>query len=380
MAFFIIGGGKMKQVKFGTDIYIGTDALTKLNDFQNERICVVTDNFMVESGMINFVTSNINDSNEHAIFTDIVPDPTIENVVSGVEELREFNPSVMIALGGGSAIDAAKAIKLMGMKLDIIKEVKLVIIPTTSGTGSEVTDFSVITNKKENLKYPLVDDLLQPDIAILDSRLVETVPPTITADTGMDVLTHALEAYVSTEATDFSDALAEKAVELIFEYLERAYVDGKDSEAREKVHYASCLAGLAFNQVSLGLCHGIAHTVGGKLHLAHGRINGILLPSIVQYNSNENQRALERYATLARKQGLSNSKGKVAVRSLVNRITELRAKLNMPANFIDAGFTKEDVAPHLATISEEALLDPTTKTNPKTPTKEDVRQIVSKLF
>ncbi|MEG0254181.1 MAG: 1-propanol dehydrogenase PduQ [Vagococcus sp.] len=370
----------MQQVKFGTDIYIGKDALTKLNDFSNERICIVTDKFMVESGLIEYVTTNINDSNDHQVFTDIVPDPTIENVVSGVEKLKEFKPSIMIALGGGSAIDAAKAIKLMGVKLEFIQNVKLIIIPTTSGTGSEVTDFSVITNKKENLKYPLVDTDLQPDMAILDSRLVESVPPTITADTGMDVLTHALEAYVSTEATDFSDALAEKAVELIFEYLERAYVNGKDSEAREKVHYASCLAGLAFNQVSLGLCHGIAHTVGGKLHLAHGRINGILLPSIIQYNSNENQRALERYALLAKKQGLSNSKGKVGVRSLTNRVIELRSKLNMPANFIEAGFTKADVAPYLSQISEQALLDPTTKTNPKAPTQEDVRQIVSKLF
>lgn len=370
----------MQQVKFGTDIYIGDDALSKLKDFKNEQVCIVTDKFMVESDLINYVTTNIDNSNDYHVFTDIIPDPTIENVVSGVEELSEFKPTVIIGFGGGSAIDAAKAIKLMGIRLGIITAAKLIIIPTTSGTGSEVTDFSVITNKEKNLKYPLVDSSLQPDVAILDHRLVMSVPKTITADTGMDVLTHALEAYVSTNATVFSDALAEKAIELIFEYLERAYVNGDDVEAREQVHYASCLAGLAFNQASLGLCHGIAHTVGGKLHLAHGRINGILLPSIIHYNSDRSQRALERYALIAKKQGISNSKGKVGVRNLANRIVELRGKLNMPSNFIEAGFSKEECMKHLSQISEEALLDPTTKTNPKVPTKEDVREIVSKLF
>ncbi|MGX7025192.1 1-propanol dehydrogenase PduQ [Vagococcus hydrophili] len=370
----------MKQIKFSTEIYMGSDALSFLGTFENERICIVTDKFMVESGMIDYVISEINDSNAYEAFMDIVPDPTIENVVSGVEKLAEFKPTQIIGFGGGSAIDASKAIKLMGVELGLIEAAKLIIIPTTSGTGSEVTNFSVITNKKENLKYPLVDDRLQPEVAILDPRLVKSVPPVITADTGMDVLTHALEAYVSTEATVFSDALAEKAVELIFNYLERAYKNGEDMEAREQVHYASCLAGLAFNQASLGLCHGIAHTIGGKLHLAHGRINGVLLPSIVQYNGNESQRALERYALLAKKQGLSNSRGKMGVRNLINEITSLRSKLNMPSNFIEAGLTKEDVAPFISQISEQALLDPTTKTNPKAPTVEDVRKIVTNLF
>lgn len=377
---FIIGGGNVKQIKFGTEIYIGSDALSFLQTFENERLCIVTDKFMVESDIIKYVTNEINDTNTYEIFTDIVPDPTIENVVSGVEKLAQFKPSQVIAFGGGSAIDAAKAIKLMGIELNLINAAKLIIIPTTSGTGSEVTNFSVITNKKENLKYPLVDERLQPDVAILDPRLVKTAPPVITADTGMDVLTHALEAYVSTEATVFSDALAEKAVELIFDYLVRAYKNGDDLEAREQVHYASCLAGLAFNQASLGLCHGIAHTIGGKLHLAHGRINGVLLPSIVQYNGNESQRALERYAHLAKKQGLSNSKGKMGVRNLINEIVDLRSKLNMPSNFIEAGLTKEDIAPIIGQVSEQALLDPTTKTNPKAPTAEDVRKIVTNLF
>lgn len=370
----------MKRIDFHTQIVLGNDSLESLKVYKNERICVVTDKFMVESNMIDYVTQNIDDSNDYEVFTDIVPDPTIENVVSGVEKLAVFKPTVMIALGGGSAIDAGKAIKLMGVKLNMIPKLELVVIPTTSGTGSEVTNFSVITNKKENLKYPLVDDALQPDKAILDARLVKTVPPRVTADTGMDVLTHALEAYVSTDATEISDALAEKAADLVFTYLERAYKDGNDMEAREKIHYASCIAGLAFNQASLGLCHGIAHTVGGKLHYSHGRINGILLPSVVQYNGNESQRALDKYAFLARKLGLPNSRGKVGLRNLVNHIVDLRKKLDMPANFIEAGYTKEDLKQHIDSISTEALEDPTTKTNPKIPTYEDVRKIVSNLF
>lgn len=370
----------MEQLNFNTDIFIGNDALDCLKTYSNQRICIVTDAFMVESKLIDYVTDMINETNSYDVFTDIVPDPTIDNVVSGVATLAEFKPTMMIAFGGGSAIDAAKAIKFFGIKLGIISELVMIVIPTTSGTGSEVTNFAVITNPKTGLKYPLVDELLQPDKAILDGRLVKTVPPKITADTGMDVLTHGLEAYVSTGANDFSDALAEKAVDLIFNYLERAYKNGDDSEAREKVHYASCIAGIAFNQASLGLCHGIAHTIGGKLHLPHGRINGILLPTIVQFNANESQRALEKYAQLARKQGLAQSGGKVGVRHLVNEIISLRQKLAMPASFIEAGSSRDEVNPQLNLIAKEALLDPTTGTNPVKPSPEQVKKIVLSLF
>lgn len=370
----------MEQLNFNTDIFIGNDALVCLEEYSNERICIVTDKFMVDSHLIDFVTTHINESNTYDVFTDIVPDPTIDNVVSGVATLASFKPTLMIAFGGGSAIDAAKAIKFFGIKLEIISELTMIVIPTTSGTGSEVTNFAVITNPNVGLKYPLVDGLLQPDKAILDARLVKTVPPKITADTGMDVLTHALEAYVSTGANDFSDALAEKATDLIFKYLERAFRNGEDMEAREKVHYASCIAGMAFNQASLGLCHGIAHTLGGKLHMPHGRINGVLLPSIIQFNANESQRALDKYAQLARKQGLANSHGKVGVRHLVNEVIDLRQKLEMPSSFLEAGFIRETYQSELNQVGREALLDPTTRTNPVQPTKEQVKQIIWNLF
>lgn len=370
----------MERLNFDTQIFIGENSLDEIKNYSNERICIVTDKFMVESKLVEYVTDNINDTNEYHVYTDVVPDPTIDNVVGGVADLSQFNPSVLIAFGGGSAIDAAKAMKLFGTKLGLAADISLVVVPTTSGTGSEVTNFSVITNPKNNLKYPLVNELLQPDKAILDARLVKSVPPHIVADTGMDVLTHALEAYVSTSANVFSDALAEKAIDLIFTYLERSFTDPEDSEAREQVHYASCIAGIAFNQASLGMCHGIAHTVGGKLHMPHGRINGILLPSVVQYNANESDVALERYAKIANRQGFSTSKGKVGVRTLVNEITSLRQKLKMPASFAEAGFTKDDLAEHSETISQEALVDPTTATNPVQPTAADVKRLLTPLF
>ncbi|CAM3246853.1 1-propanol dehydrogenase PduQ [Vagococcus fessus] len=370
----------MKQLNFNTNIFIGENSLDCLKTYSNERIFIVTDGFLVESKLIDFITDNINDTNTVEIYTDVVPDPVVDNVVGGVEKLDAFKPTLLIAFGGGSAIDAAKAMKLFGIKLGKFEQLTLIVIPTTSGTGSEVTNFSVITNPKENLKHPLVDDLLQPDKAILDTRLVRTVPPHITADTGMDVLTHALEAYVSTEANDFSDALAEKAISLILNYLERAFVNGDDMEAREKVHYASCLAGIAFNQASLGLCHGIAHTIGGKFHMPHGRINAILLPSIIEFNSEKCNVAMAKYADIAQKNSLSTGSGKMAVRQLVNRIKKLRQALDIPSNFVEMGETVESLKPHLDTIGKEAIQDPTTATNPIQPTEEEVIAIIEPLF
>lgn len=298
----------MQKVSFKTDLYIGQGATDRLLDFKDKQIFIVTDPFMVSSGMINAITEKIDPSNTYTIFSEIIPDPPIENVVAGIEVLNECDANLMIAIGGGSAIDAAKAMKFFGQKLGTVRAMPFIVIPTTSGTGSEVTSFSVITNKEKAIKYPLITDAILPDEAILDADLVKSVPPAITADTGMDVLTHALEAYVSTKANDYSDAMAEKVIQLVFTYLERAYKDGNDLEAREKMHNASCLAGMAFNITSLGLNHGIAHTAGAKFKIPHGRMNTLLLPHVISYNAgitsdfgnNPDNRAAERYTAIAK--------------------------------------------------------------------------------
>ncbi|MEG2288867.1 MAG: 1-propanol dehydrogenase PduQ [Clostridium sp.] len=375
----------MNNFKMKTEVYFGQGALSRLEMIGNRKIFIVTDPFMVKSGMINNVTDRLKNA-DITIFSDIVPDPPIEIIVKGIEELQKVKPEVLIALGGGSAIDAAKAIMDFSKKITSVKDMEFIAIPTTSGTGSEVTSFSVITDKAKGTKYPLVSDDLLPDIAILDPELVKSVPGSITADTGMDVITHALEAYVSTNASDFSDALAEKSLVLSFKYLLKAYKDGSDMEAREKMHNASCLAGIAFNAASLGLNHGIAHVLGGKFHVPHGRTNALLLPYIVEFNADiigyENQdfsRAAEKYATIAKLLGLPCGNARAGVRSLINEIKKLQKEMKMPTTLKACGVSMEDLSALKDEIADLALLDACTATNPKVPTPLDVIEIIGKV-
>ena len=312
--------------------------------------------------------------------------PPIELVVSGIEMLKDFNPDVVIALGGGSAIDATKAIIDFSKKLVKLNDIKFIAIPTTSGTGSEVTSFSVITDKQKGVKYPLVSDELLPDIAILDPELVKTVPNFITADTGMDVLTHALEAYVSKNATDFSDALAEKAATLVFKYLLKAYENGNDIEAREKMHNASCLAGLAFNEASLGVNHGIAHVLGGKFHVPHGRTNSILLPHVIEYNANitsynskEFSEAAEKYAKIAKMVGLQGSNTRGLVKNLINEIKNMQKAMNMPTTLRECKVDCDELKSLENEIAQLALKDACTESNPRVPDEKDIISILNKI-
>ncbi|MEH6848364.1 Alcohol dehydrogenase, class IV [Bacillus sp. 491mf] len=377
----------MDRVSFKTDIYMGKGALNRLKEFNDRRIFIVTDPFMVQSGMIEHIEKNLNDSNTYIIFSNIVPDPPIEVVVDGIKELSTFNADLMIALGGGSAIDAAKAMKDFSRQIVKKEEIPFIAIPTTSGTGSEVTAFSVITDKQKNVKYPIVSDAIIPEEAILDPELVVSVPNFVTADTGMDVLTHAIEAYVSTKANDISDALAEKAIRLVFNYLVKAYKDGNDLEAREKMHNASCLAGMAFNTTSLGLNHGIAHIAGAKFKIPHGRMNTLLLPFVIEYNAElkgfiggEYSVAATRYAAIAKLLGLSASNPRVGVRSLVNAIKNMQKQLNMPLTLKECGIDNKKLAEVRDEIAIGALQDGCTVTNPRIPTKDDVKEILNKMY
>lgn len=375
----------MNNFEIKTRIKFGEGSLKALQELKNKKVLIITDPFMVKSKTIDKITSNLINTT-YQVFEEIVPDPPIEVVVAGIEAFKSTNPDIIIALGGGSAIDAAKSIMDFSKKILKSNEVEFIAIPTTSGTGSEVTSFAVITDSQKKCKYPLVSDDLLPDMAILDPELVKTVPNFITADTGMDVLTHAIEAYVSTNSNDFSDALSEKAIKLVFKYLIKAYKDGNDIEAREKMHNASCLAGMAFNQASLGINHSIAHVLGGKFHIPHGRTNSILLPHVIEYNASivgytntTYSDTAKKYAQIAELVGLGNGNIRIAVRNLVNEIKKLQKEMNMPTKLTQCKLSLKDVTNEEREIAKLAIKDTCTLTNPKVPTEDDIINILNNI-
>ena len=380
----------MYKISYKTELHVGKGALQQLSHYKNEHILVVADPFLKTSGTLDAILANFDDSNDIVVFTDIVPDPPIETVVAGIKSAGDKPISIVLYIGGGSAIDASKAMYYFAKKQGAFSEAILIAIPTTSGTGSEVTSFSVITDAERGTKYPLVTKEILPDVAILDADLVLSLPGNITADTGMDVLTHAIEAYVSTKATDFSDALAEKAIKLVFEYLPKAYKNGQDVEAREKMHAASTLAGMAFNTASLGINHSLAHAAGAKFHVPHGRLNSILMPHVIQYNAgiefnNRNRQATDktvasRYQDIAKLLGCSASSPVSGVRQLVEAIKKLQRKLEMPTSLREYGVKADAFAQYKVEISEAALHDGCTPTNPRVPTAEELLKVLEKAF
>ena len=381
----------MKSFEIKTKVFFGDQALDRLAEIPYNKVLIITDPFMAQSSMFNLVTDPLKRANkEFEIFKDVVPDPPIEKISEGVKKMLEYKPDVLVAVGGGSAIDSSKSIREFALRVEPYAEVGLIAIPTTSGTGSEVTSFAVVSDPKEKMKYPLVSEHLTPDEAILDAELVKSVPPAITADTGMDVFTHALEACVSTNRSDFTNALAEKAIEICGVFLLRAYLDGNDTHARQKMHSASCLAGLAFNTASLGLNHGMAHQLGATFHIPHGRANAMLLPHIIEFNSDINKHsksqkeylpAVKRYATVAQILGLSSYNKIMTVRSLVNWVQFMLKEMDIPLSISQMGtISKEEYFNAIDRMAEAALADACTATNPRVPTKEDVVKMYQKLW
>ena len=382
----------MKSFGIRTKIYFGDNALERLQQLPYRKVMIVADPFVVESGMINQIIRRLERAAIHyTIFKEVVPDPPVEKIASGVKAVMEAQPEALIAIGGGSAIDSCKGIREFAVKMDALKEkIPMIAIPTTSGTGSEVTSFSVITDPVKHVKYPLVSEDLLPTEAILDVEMVRTVPPVTTADTGMDVLTHAIEAYVSTDYNEFSAALSEKAIQIIGTYLLRSYLDNNDTHARTKMHVASCLAGLAFNSSNLGLNHGMAHQLGAQFHIPHGRANAILLPHIVEYNSEITKNSKSRteydhtvrcYENIARTLGLANFNTITTVRALVNWIQFMMQEMDMPLTVSQTGrCTKEEYFAAIDAMADAALLDGCTATNPRRPTKQDVVDIYKAIW
>ena len=376
----------MKSFDIKTKIYFGDQALDRLAEIPYQKVLVVTDPFIAQGELIELVTEPLKKGNKQfEIFKDVVPDPPIEKISEGVKKMLEYRPDAIVAVGGGSAIDSSKSIREFALRVDHYAEVGLIAIPTTSGTGSEVTSFAVVTDPAEKVKYPLVSYSMMPDEAILDAELVKSVPPSVTADTGMDVFTHALEACVSINRSDFSNALAECGV-----FLLRAYLEGNDTHARQKMHSASCLAGLAFNTASLGLNHGMAHQLGATFHIPHGRANAMLLPHIIEFNSDINKHsksretylpAVKRYATVAQILGLSSYNKIMTVRSLVNWVQFMLKEMDIPLSISQIGtISEEEYFGAIDRMADAALADACTATNPRVPTKDDVIRIYKNLW
>ncbi len=381
----------MQDFELKTRVYFGEDALDHLLEKESRCALVIADPFTVSSGLIENVTARLDTAGiPYRIYDNVVPDPPMDKVIEGVKEALDLRPDCLMAVGGGSAIDFTKAVKMFSNRADPSFDPKFVAIPTTSGTGSEVTEVSVITDPEKKTKYPLVSPELIADVAILDAELVKTVPKKITADTGMDIITHAVEAFVSTGQNEFSDALAERAIKLCCRFLCRSYLNPSDTEARGKIHTASCMAGIAFNHAGLGLNHGMAHQLGARFHIPHGRANAMLLPCIISYNSNitnmtiphENLPAcVKKYCEIAASLGIVNFNEVSTVRSFMNYIKILTREMEMPCCIKDVGgITKEEYFAAIDEMAEAALVDATTQTNPRVPTKEDIVEIYEALW
>ena len=373
---------------------------------------IVTDPSMIELGYVEKILYYLRKREQYVhaeIFSDVEPDPSFTTIQKGVQAMENFNPDVIIALGGGSVMDAAKGMWLFfenpdadveGLKLKFMdirkrtykfpklgKKCKMVCIPTTSGTGSEVTSFAVISDKEKNMKYPLADYELTPDVAIVDPDLVMTLPKKLTADTGMDVLTHALEAYVSVMASDYTDGLAEKAIELVFKYLPQAYEDGTNQVAREKMHNASCIAGMAFTNAFLGVNHSIAHKLGAEFHIPHGKANAIILPYVIKYNGTKPTKMVSfpkyehyiadvKYTEIAKRLGLKSNTVEEGINSLVKAVQELNAKIGEEKSLKECGIDEKEFLSKVDMLADKAFEDQCTGVNPRVPLVSEIKQIL----
>lgn len=382
----------MARFTLPRDIYFGPNAMEELKSLKGrQRAFIVTGgSSMKRTGFLQKLDGILKQNGlETRIYDGVEPDPSIERVYDGAKAMREFKPDVIVAIGGGSPMDAAKAMWVFyeypDKTFDDIKEpfslpplrrkAIFAAIPSTSGTASEVTAFSVITDYSTGIKYPLADFEITPDIAVLDTDIPLTMPQSLTAHTGMDALTHAIEAYVASARSDFSDPLALKAISDIFDSLVDSYHG--DKEARGKMHIAQCLAGMAFSNALLGIAHSLAHKTGAMFHLPHGCCNALLLPFVIQFNA---RACMERYAQIARFLGLPGFTDKQLTDSLVEAVRGMNRKLGIAPTYRENGVREEAFKANCDTICENAALDPCTSSNPRAADAEDLKRVLSCAF
>ena len=356
----------MEKFSCKTTIISGTGALKALGELGCRRLFLVTDPFFMKNGTAHRV-AELTGAEAVEIFDGVRPDPTVELAAEGTAKLRSFDADLVVALGGGSTMDCAKAMAWFAKG-----SYRLAAIPTTSGSGSEVTDFAILTH--DRVKHPLVDSRLRPDYAILDSDLLQELPKGLIAETGFDLLCHAVEAYVARDAGTVTDMLAREAFGSAFAALPASYAG--NAQVRLKVHLASTMAGLAFTQAGLGLCHAMAHALGGMFHVPHGRLNAILLPAVISSNAYV---AGKRYAELARSAGLGGSADTIAVRNLKNGLIRLRRELDLPETLAQARVDPGSVWRNAGEIVRATLADPCCKTNPMEVEDFQIRRILEEV-
>lgn len=386
----------MARFTLPRDVYYGKGALENLKTLKGKKaIVVVGGGSMKRFGFLDKVCDYLKEAGiEVQLFENVEPDPSVETVMRGAEAMKAFQPDWIVAMGGGSPIDAAKAMWAFYEYPDVTFEdliipfnfpelrtkARFLAIPSTSGTATEVTAFSVITDYAKGIKYPLADFNITPDVAIVDPDLAETMPAKLTAHTGMDALTHAIEAYVSTLNGPFTDPLALKAIEMVFDYLPSSY--NGNMKSREQMHYAQCLAGMAFSNALLGIVHSMAHKTGAAFstgHIPHGCANAIYLPYVIKYNAMEKE-ASRRYAEIARSVGLSGHSEKALVNALCDKIDEYNVILNIPKTLKDFGIEEEEFLEKVSAISVNAVGDACTGSNPRSITPEQMEQLFKAIY
>lgn len=380
---------KMGRFTLPRDIYYGAGTLAELQNLKGKKaIIVVGGGSMKRFGFLDRAVKYLENAGmEVELFENVEPDPSVETVMAGAKMMREFEPDWIVSMGGGSPIDAAKAMWAFYEYPEITFEslttpfsfptlrtkARFAAIPSTSGTATEVTAFSVITDYNKGVKYPLADYNITPDIAIVDPEIAQTMPELLVAHTGMDALTHAVEAYVSTLNSDFTDPLALKAIQMVFDNLEASYKG--DKEAKAKMHYAQCLAGMAFSNALLGIVHSMAHKTGAVFstgHIPHGCANAMYLPFVIQYNA---PNAQKRYAQIAKFVGVEGSDEQALTNGLIAKIDRLNEILSIPKNMQEFGVNEQEFLDKLSTFSKLAVGDPCTGSNPREITPEQMEQL-----